>query len=159
MTREDILTILNEVKDPEIPVLSITDMGIVSEIKIESDLSVSVQVTPTFLGCPAFDLIVKQIKEALNQNGINVKEVVMDKNRTWNSNLISDKGRKILQEFGLTPPTRYEKTFEGSELEKVACPQCGSRNTILRSTFGSTLCRSIHYCYSCHQAFEHFKPL
>src|SRR3990167_7809322 len=88
MTREDILTILNEVKDPEIPVLSITDMGIVSEIKIESDLSVSVQVTPTFLGCHAFDLIVKQIKEALNQNGINVKEVVMDKNRTWNSNLI-----------------------------------------------------------------------
>ncbi|MDQ3395723.1 MAG: phenylacetate-CoA oxygenase subunit PaaJ [Bacteroidota bacterium] len=158
ITRKKILKILDEVNDPEIPVLSLVDLGIINEIFIEEDNSVIIEMTPTFAGCPAIHVMKDEILEALNKHKINAKVNVSFK-IPWNSNKITQKGREALQKFGLAPPPKHNIIFDIDILEDVECPNCKSQNTELKSPFGPTLCRSLHYCNNCHQAFEQFKPL
>lgn len=160
LTKDSILNWLDEVKDPEIPVLSVVDMGIIQDISFIENNGVKVVITPTFVGCPAIDIIKKQVEKCLLKNGLNPVEINVDYTHEWSTDRISEKGRKAMKEFGLAPPPAKKSCGVNMEnLALINCPWCSSKNTILRSVFGSTLCRSIHYCNDCKQGFEQFKPL
>ena len=149
---------LEEVKDPEIPVLSLEDMGVITNIKVESN-AVNVEMTPTFVGCPALDMMKDEIVEVLNKRGISRVHIDVTFKKPWTSDLISEKGRAALKQFGLAPPPSATLVDDLDVLHYAICPRCGGENTELRNPFGPTLCRSIHYCNDCREAFEQFKPL
>ncbi|MGK7391720.1 MAG: 1,2-phenylacetyl-CoA epoxidase subunit PaaD [Candidatus Cyclobacteriaceae bacterium M2_1C_046] len=159
LTKEQILLWLDEVKDPEIPVISLVDLGVITEIVIQDEDSVHVTMTPTFIGCPALDYMKADIKEVLENKGIKNVNVKVSLKEPWNSNKITERGKKALKEFGLAPPPPHDLIVDLDILENIECPNCSSTNTDLRSPFGPTLCRSIHHCYDCHETFEQFKPV
>lgn len=148
-----------QVMDPEIPVLSVVELGIITDVQIDDQNGVKVLMTPTFSGCPAIRLMEKQVKEAVEGVGYDQVTVETNFDVTWNSNMISEKGREIIKNFGLAPPPKYKGQPDMSLLAHTACPYCNSENTTLKTPFGPTLCRSMHYCYDCLQAFEQFKPI
>ena len=158
LTKEKILEWLEEVKDPEIPVLSLIDLGVITGVELD-DHRVKVNMTPTFSGCPAMDYMRNDVIRVLKEKGVEEVEASVSFETQWNSNMISDKGKKALKEFGLAPPRKYEVIVDINMLKHVKCPFCDSENTELKSPFGPTLCRSLHYCNNCLQAFEQFKPL
>jgi ring-1,2-phenylacetyl-CoA epoxidase subunit PaaD len=158
ITEEKILHWLEGVKDPEIPVLSLIDLGVITGVDIV-DSHVKVSMTPTFAGCPAIDYMKKDVIRVLHEKGIENVEVEVSFKSQWNSNMITDKGRKALEEFGLAPPPRHDFIIDIDILQHVKCPYCRSEDTEVKSPFGPTLCRSIHYCNGCKQAFEQFKPI
>lgn len=159
ITTEAIWQALDTVMDPEIPVVSVVDMGIVREIEAGPD-GVIVTMTPTFAGCPALDVMRRDIKTRVQELGVGQVTVETTLSPPWSSDWITDEGRKKLRQFGLTPPQRH-----GGQVADVAffdiaeCPRCGSTNTSLRNSFGPTLCRMIWYCNECQDAFEQFKAL
>lgn len=156
-TVDSIYALLDQVKDPEIPVISIVDLGIISFVKVDGN-SVQITLTPTFVGCPALDTIKNDITDTLRQAGIADVKVTVSFKNPWSSSKISEKGRAAMRSFGLAPPP--QGVFEDlTILESAVCPRCGSEDTELRSQFGSTLCRSIHFCPQCRESFEQFKPL
>lgn len=160
MTEEEIYTALQSVFDPEIPTISVVDMGIITNVEVRSDDDVRVTMTPTFVGCPAIDYMRRDVESAVK--GLGVANVTVDVtfDSPWTTNRISEKGKAALLKHGLAPPEHFETlTLSLDVLNNVACPICGSRNTELKSPFGPTLCRSLHYCNACLQAFEGFKPL
>jgi ring-1,2-phenylacetyl-CoA epoxidase subunit PaaD len=117
-------------------------------------------MTPTFVGCPAMDLMKQEVLDVLNKNGVKKAEVIVSFKEPWNSDKISEKGRQVLKQFGLAPPPSGKNLFTDLDvLEHAQCPLCNGNHTELRSPFGPTLCRSIHYCLDCREAFEQFKPL
>lgn len=159
VTSSEILSWLEEVKDPEIPVLSLVDLGVISEVNVQ-DAAVSIVMTPTFVGCPALDLMKSEITEVLHKKGISQIDILVSFRKPWTSDMISEKGREALKKFGLAaPPAAAELFTDIDVLEHVACPRCGSTDTALKNPFGPTLCRSIHYCNNCREAFEQFKPV
>jgi ring-1,2-phenylacetyl-CoA epoxidase subunit PaaD len=158
-TVEEIWEALKDVKDPEIPTISLVDLGIITDVSIGPDNTALVIMTPTFVGCPAIDYMRKDVVERLSSMGFASVEVRVNFDTPWNTNMVSEEGRARLLEHGLAPPPRYEGILELEVLNTIQCPHCGSRNTTLSSPFGPTLCRSIHYCNSCSQSFEGFKPL
>lgn len=158
MDKADIYRWLEEVKDPEIPVLSLVDLGVISEVMID-DGGVKIVLTPTFVGCPALEVMQTEIRGALTGRGLKNVAIEVSYKSPWTSDRISEKGRAALKSFGVAPPPPRQLFRDLEVLEHVACPRCGSRNTELRNTFGPTLCRSIHYCTDCREAFEQFKPL
>ncbi|MBX2967087.1 MAG: phenylacetate-CoA oxygenase subunit PaaJ [Cyclobacteriaceae bacterium] len=159
LTTNQIIQWLEEVKDPEIPVLSLVDLGVITGIEINGQ-SVTVNMTPTFTGCPALDMMKQDVIDVLHKNGIADVNVVISFKEPWTSDKISEKGRNALKQFGLAPPPAGKNLFTDIDvLEHAACPRCGNTNTTLKNPFGPTLCRSIHYCEDCREAFEQFKPL
>jgi ring-1,2-phenylacetyl-CoA epoxidase subunit PaaD len=130
-------------------------MGIIAGVHIEGE-SVRVDVTPTFAGCPALDVIREDIRREVSSAGARHVDVRIVFNPPWTSERMTPEGRRKLKAFGLAPPTGR---CAGSAIEQVPCPFCESTNTELESLFGPTLCRSIHYCHACRQSFEHFKPV
>lgn len=158
LTREQVYTWLEEVKDPEIPVLSLVDLGVITDVTVNEN-QVHVEMTPTFVGCPALDFMKQEIHEVLNKHGVTRVSIDVTFRKPWNSDLISEKGKQALKKFGLAPPPSRELFTELDVLEHATCPRCNGNNTELRNTFGPTLCRSIHYCNTCREAFEQFKPL
>lgn len=149
---------LEEVKDPEIPVLSLVDLGVITGIEIDNK-KVIVDMTPTFVGCPALDMMKQEIVGVLTRHGVNDVEVRVSFAIPWTSDRLSEKGKAALKSFGLAPPPSLQVIEDLDVLVHAACPRCEGINTELRNTFGPTLCRSIHYCHDCHEAFEQFKPL
>lgn len=158
ITPEDVYAALEQVYDPEIPMLSIVDLGIVRGIEVSPE-RVRVSITPTFVGCPALEMIRTTICEKLKERGVQEVEVHVDYSVPWSTNRITDRGRAILAERGFAPPPRFEGEFEPEILLTAQCPHCGSTNTTLRTPFGPALCRAIYFCHDCRQAFEQFKPL
>jgi ring-1,2-phenylacetyl-CoA epoxidase subunit PaaD len=159
ISEEEIKEWLEEVKDPEIPVLSLNDLGVITGIDISKVGKVTVNMTPTFTGCPAMDVMKSDVEDVLRSKNIQDFEVRLTFETQWNSNMISEKGRAALKKFGLAPPPQHNLIVDIDLLEHALCPQCDSENTIMKSPFGPALCRSLHYCNNCHQAFEQFKPL
>jgi ring-1,2-phenylacetyl-CoA epoxidase subunit PaaD len=149
---------LEEVKDPEIPVLSLVDLGVITDVKIEND-SVRIVMTPTFVGCPALDMMKDEVTQVLQKNGIADVHIDISFKKPWSSDMISEKGKQALRKFGLAPPPSSTLFTDIDVLEHVACPRCNGKDTELKNAFGPTLCRSIHYCNTCREAFEQFKPL
>ncbi len=158
LNKKKILKWLEEVKDPEIPVLSLIDLGVITDVEI-LDGKVVVNMTPTFAGCPAMDYMKNDVINVLHDKGIEKVEANVSFETQWNSNMISEKGKKALKNFGLAPPPKHDLIIDIDILENVPCPYCNSTNTDLKTPFGPTLCRSMHYCNNCKQAFEQFKPL
>jgi ring-1,2-phenylacetyl-CoA epoxidase subunit PaaD len=158
LTKEQVLTALQDVKDPEIPMVSIVELGIVAEILIEGK-NVRVKITPTFAGCPAVDVMRTEAEKRLRALGVDEARVEITFDPPWNSDRISADGRRKLKEFGLAPPRPHFGHVDLIQLELISCPFCGSADTTLESAFGSTLCRAMHYCRNCQQSFEQFKPL
>jgi len=159
LSEKQILEWLNDVKDPEIPVLSLVDLGVITGIRITDD-RVHIEMTPTFVGCPALDMMRSDVITRLNKEGVNNVTVEVNFKKAWTSDKISEKGRKALKEFGLAPPPAGKVLLEDLDiLVHVPCPRCNGMNTQLKNPFGPTLCRSIHYCLDCKEAFEQFKPV
>ncbi len=158
VTESQVREWLDEVKDPEIPVLSLIDLGVITDIDI-SNSDVKVTMTPTFVGCPAIDYMKNDVIQVLKKHGIEKAEVNVTFDKAWNSNMISDKGRKALKSFGLAPPPKHNLIVDIDILQHIECPVCGSKNTELKTPFGPTACRSIHHCLDCKETFEQFKPL
>jgi len=160
MTTDRVYEVLQSVYDPEIPTISVVDMGIVTAVEVVHDDHVRVAMTPTFVGCPAIDVMRNDVLNAIQQLGVSTVEVNVNFDVPWSTNRLTEAGRAALLKHGLAPPEHYESlALELEVLNNVACPYCGSRNTALKSPFGPTLCRSLHYCNACLQAFEGFKPI
>jgi ring-1,2-phenylacetyl-CoA epoxidase subunit PaaD len=149
---------LEEVKDPEIPVLSLVDLGVVTEVEIDGE-NVSIELTPTFAGCPAMDVMKNEVIEKLKSKGIENVKVEISFRIPWSSEFISEKGKKALKQYGLAPPPSNKVFTELEILENAICPRCDGTHTEMKNPFGPTLCRSIYYCLDCKEAFEQFKPL
>jgi ring-1,2-phenylacetyl-CoA epoxidase subunit PaaD len=150
---------LEMVMDPEIPTISIVDLGIVTEIVSGKEKHAFVQLTPTFSGCPALKVMEQLVADALRSAGYEEVEVETSFKTQWNTNMISEKGRAALLKHGLAPPPKHDGYFELDVLSDINCPLCDSRNTTMQTPFGPTLCRSMHYCKNCSNAFEAFKPI
>lgn len=151
---------LESVSDPEIPVLSIMDMGVVRKAVMESPTRVFVEITPTYSGCPAMDVIGEDIKKAFLQEGIEA-EVSLILYPAWTTDWITPKGRKALEDYGIAAPLEAEADKEAllGQQKLVKCPQCGSLDTKLVSQFGSTACKALFQCRSCQEPFDYFKCL
>lgn len=164
ISKEEIYEALQDVKDPEIPTISIVDLGIVTGAEVSDDNFVSVKLTPTFSGCPALKImesLVKERIEKLGNDGIHISgvEVKTSFDVQWNTDMITEKGREALKQHGLAPPAKHNGFVQIEIIERVKCPHCGSRDTEMKTPFGPTLCRSMHYCNNCLNAFEQFKPI
>lgn len=153
-----VLDVLQGVKDPEIPVVSLVELGVIDAIGKTAEGTLQVGIIPTFAGCPAIELMRQQVEVELKANGYPGAKAVVQKTTPWSSDRISERGRQLLKEFGLSPPPAVAGDGD-PDLEHAECPHCESRNTQLLNPFGPTLCRAMHHCHNCHQTFEQFKPL
>lgn len=158
-TEEQIWQALEVVKDPEIPTLSMVDMGIITKVEVRANNSVFVEMTPTFTGCPAIKMMEGMVADRLKEVGVEEVEVVTNFETPWDSNKLTARGLMCLKKHGLAPPVKHAGEITDDLLEHVACPFCNSTNTTMQTPFGPTLCRSMHYCNNCLQAFEAFKPV
>lgn len=159
LTKSQLAEILEEVKDPEIPTVSLVDLGVIYKLEVDSAGKAWIEMTPTFAGCPAIRFMQHEVERVLGEQGIEY-DLKVNYDQAWSSNLVTDRGRERLKAHGLAPPPRFIGEPDLEKLLKHAeCPYCGSVNTELRNPFGPTLCRSMHYCNACLQMFEQFKPL
>ena len=156
----DVWEALAEIPDPEIPVISIVELGVVRDVRLEGE-HVHVEFTPTFMGCPALDTMKRQMEEAIRALGAEPEvEVVLDD--SWSTDRITAEGREKLRAAGFAPPTpRAPEPPTLIQLERgpFRCPYCGSTATRLENLFGPTPCRSLRYCDDCRQPFEQFKTI
>lgn len=151
--------ILETVKDPEVPVLSVVELGVVREVMVEGD-TVTVTVTPTYSGCPAMRVIEDDIRAALAAAGFRDVTINTVYAPAWTTDWMSEAAREKLRAYGIAPPHLVGAAPLvplGPTVRTVACPFCGSSNTTTASEFGATACKSLHVCHACRQPFEHFK--
>lgn len=162
-TRDSILAILDAVMDPEVPVLSVRELGIVRDVLIDAGGAVTVVVTPTYSGCPAIRVIEQDITTALHDAGIEDVRIQTVYSPAWTSDWIPDAARAKLKAYGIAPPSPAAADTDLVQLLRAPrtpqCPYCDSRDTEVRSEFGSTACKSICWCRSCGQPFEEFKGI
>ena len=160
VTAERVWEALADVPDPEIPVISLVDLGVIRAVEVD-DGRVRVEFTPTFLGCPAVDVMRARMEEAVRALGAEPQiDVVLDD--SWSTDRITPAGREKLRESGFAPPAPREAagpTLVQLESHAFRCPYCGSTDTQLENIFGPTPCRSIRWCASCRQPFEQFKTI
>lgn len=147
---------LEQIPDPEIPVVNIVGMGLIRSVEVEGQ-QVTVGFTPTFSGCPALHQIRQSIEQAIHQLG-GTPQVKTLLSPAWSTDWIDPPTRQQLREFGITPPIPTSQLIQ-LEASPRPCPRCGSLDTSTKNTFGPTLCKSIHYCHRCQEPFEAFKTL
>jgi ring-1,2-phenylacetyl-CoA epoxidase subunit PaaD len=146
----------SRVVDPEIPVLTIADLGVLREVKL-TESGVEVAITPTYSGCPAMNMIALEIELALEREGFSNPKIRTVLSPAWTTDWISEDGRRKLREYGIAPPQPASSRRALFGVQEVACPQCGSINTELLSEFGSTSCKALWRCKSCREPFDYFK--
>ena len=144
------------VVDPEIPVLTIADLGVLREVAV-NDGHVEIAITPTYSGCPAMNMIALEIELALEREGFGRPKIRTVLSPAWTTDWMSDDGRRKLREYGIAPPEPASSRRALFGMQAVACPQCGSENTELLSEFGSTSCKALWRCKSCREPFDYFK--
>jgi ring-1,2-phenylacetyl-CoA epoxidase subunit PaaD len=159
---------LEEIADPEIPAISVVELGVIGQVSFEPRLqggeSLNVELLPTFVGCPAIEIMQHQIGERLRALEVaDEVHVAVTFRVPWTSDRISPEGREKLRGSGFAPPMLIGPAFDGEELQlmlgQAICPYCGSRNATLDNPFGPTLCRAIYHCDGCNQPFEQFKAV
>lgn len=162
MTTELVWEILDAVKDPEVPVLSVVELGIVRDVRLDHG-GVRVMITPTYSGCPAMFIIERDIVDALAGHGIEPVTIETVFSPAWTTDWMTDEAKAKLVAYGIAAPGKAERNDGLVTLTRraapVRCPHCGSMNTTLKSEFGATACKSINYCASCLQPFEQFKAI
>lgn len=160
-TAERVREILDSVKDPEVPVVSVVELGIVRDVSVAGS-KVTITITPTYSGCPAMREIEQDIRSALRNAGINEVAIETVHAPAWTTDWIGAEAKAKLRHYGIAPPGRAEPgglvTLVRRRAE-VVCPLCGSANTRLVSEFGSTACKAIHVCDACHEPFDEFKAI
>ncbi len=159
LTKAFVASLLEHVNDPEIPVLSIFDLGIVRDIFIHDVDQVEVVITPTYTGCPAMNTFEVNIKAALQQFGIKNVKVTTTLSPAWTTDWITEAGRRKLKTYGIAPPVEesQDKSALFQSPPKVTCPLCGSESTSMISQFGSTACKALYKCDACKEPFDYFK--
>jgi ring-1,2-phenylacetyl-CoA epoxidase subunit PaaD len=157
--------VLHTVLDPEVPAVSVCDLGIVRDV-IEHDDGLEVVVTPTYSGCPATEVIEQAISDAIVAAGLGPARVTQRRAPAWTTDWITPEGREKLRAYGIAPPGSCASEATGGNVQPirlmardVACPRCGSAQTERLSAFGSTACKSLYRCVACREPFEHFKPI
>ena len=156
ISRDQVLAWLSEVPDPEIPVLTIMDLGIVRDVVVNGEVVVA--LTPTYIGCPATEVIEQSVIDALHEQGVEHVSIDRVLSPPWTTDWISDAGRDKLREYGIAPPQpgASKRTLLSGE-RAIACPRCNSLDTSLVSEFGSTACKASYKCVACLEPFEYFK--
>lgn len=154
--KETIYGYLENVCDPEVPVLSVLDLGIIRDVEIVGD-GITVKITPTYSGCPAMNTISANVKFELLAQGITNVQVVEVLSPPWTTDWMSENGKRKLKEFGIAPPQYQLKDNPLEEDVLVPCPQCDSKHTQLISQFGSTSCKALYKCKDCLEPFDYFK--
>ena len=159
ITKARVLELLENVKDPEVPAISVVELGVVRDVEISGE-NVLVTITPTYTGCPAMDVMREDILKELRYAGMANVEVKQTLAPAWTTDWITDIGKAKLKAYGIAPP---EKTADIRALKGgapvVECPHCGSRNTVMISAFGSTACKALWKCHDCLEPFDQFKCL
>jgi ring-1,2-phenylacetyl-CoA epoxidase subunit PaaD len=159
--------VLASVLDPEVPALSLRDLGIVREV-IDHGEELEVVLTPTYSGCPATEVIEQSVLSALDAEGLGPARATLRRAPAWTTDWISEEGKRKLREYGIAPPgpvageqagTQRIRIWRREPSEPIPCPHCGSSRTERLSAFGSTACKSLHRCLACREPFEHFKPI
>ena len=163
VTLDEVWRWLGEVADPEIPVISVVDLGIVRDVAFDGDTCV-VTITPTYSGCPAMQVIADAVKEALQAHGLEDVRIVSRLSPAWTTDWMSDAGKAALKGYGIAPPVQQAIDISGLHAgirrraaPMVACPHCGSPHTQLTSEFGSTPCKALYKCLDCREPFDYFK--
>lgn len=156
----DIWKWLEEVTDPEVPVLTIVDLGVVRAVEVK-DEKVEVIITPTYSGCPAMDVIGQNIRQTLANKGVKNPKVTLVLSPAWTTDWMSAQGKEKLKAYGIAPPMEEsaDKMVLFSTPKPVPCPRCNSTHTKLVSQFGSTACKALHQCKDCLEPFDYFKCL
>jgi ring-1,2-phenylacetyl-CoA epoxidase subunit PaaD len=149
ITEAHIFKLLEAVKDPEIPVISIRELGILQRVSVKDD-SIHIGIIPTYSGCPAMYAITEDIKAKLQQHGYHEVTVELLNEPVWNTDMISASGKAAMKAYGIAPPVKINE-------QQIICPQCGSTETICISQFGSTACKALYRCESCLEPFDYFK--
>lgn len=160
MTAEQAWEVLARVADPEIPVISVTELGIVRDVRADDD-TVEVVVTPTYSGCPATEVIEQSIAAALREAGARDVRIETRLAPAWTTDWIAPAAQEKLRRYGIAPPGASARAGEQplAFVPRVDCPLCGSRNTERLSQFGATACKALYRCRDCREPFEYFKPL
>lgn len=157
---EEIRSLLQEVKDPEVPVLSIEELGVLLDVKLTAGIF-EIIITPTYSGCPAMLAITEEIKSVMEKNHIRNFQIRTVYSPAWTTDTMSETAREKLRQYGIAPPSQSTSAHLEALLigksKPVLCPFCGSNETKLTSAFGSTACKALHYCNHCRQPFEEFK--
>lgn len=156
-------TVLDGVLDPEVPALSVRDLGIVRDVVAADDGALDVVLTPTYSGCPATEVISDSVRTALDDAGLGPTRVSLRRAPAWTTDWISAEGRRKLRDYGIAPPGPVLAEQGVTTIRVVArgveCPRCGSAQTERLSAFGSTACKAMYRCLDCREPFEHFKPI
>ena len=155
-TVEEVYNLISEIPDPEIPVITIKDLGILRDVKLVDDNYV-VTITPTYTACPAMKMIEGQIKEILSGRGIDNVRVKLTYTPAWTTDWLSATAKAKLQKYGIAPPMHSSCNKVFSSVEMALCPRCNSKNTDLISRFGSTACKALYICKDCKETFDLFK--
>jgi ring-1,2-phenylacetyl-CoA epoxidase subunit PaaD len=158
ISEQDIWNILKEVKDPEVPVLSVIDLGIIRSVKTADD-KIDIIITPTYSGCPAMDVISMDIRLKLIEKGYRIVSIKQQLSPAWTTDWMSDEGKEKLKTYGIAPPNPKQQfcAEEMFQQEAIQCPQCNSFHTEVISQFGSTACKALYRCLDCKEAFDYFK--
>lgn len=158
-TREHIYDVLSEIPDPEIPVISITDLGVIRDVKITGDSSIELRITPTYSGCPAMQQIEADVRKKLKENGFEDITIQTIYSPPWTTDWINDAAKDRLREYGIAPPehTTEDKSWLTGKEKTIRCPRCKSNHTKLISQFGSTACKALYQCQDCLEPFDYFK--
>ncbi len=163
LTSDQAWKVLETVPDPEIPVISVTELGIVRDVSADAEGALHIVVTPTYSGCPATEAIADDIRSALLQAGARSVEVETRLSPAWTTDWIGASAKDKLRAYGIVPPGRCAADTGARTLQFVRrplpCPRCGSDDTIRLSEFGSTACKALYRCRSCLEPFEYFKPI
>lgn len=158
MTKENIFSFLNEIPDPEIPVISIVELGVIREVKPDGK-KIEVIITPTYSGCPAMKQMEADVKKKLLEKGFDEVKITTIFNPAWTTDWMSAEARQKLQDYGIAPPeeSTSDKSFLTNKPKFITCPRCKSKNTLMISQFGSTACKALYKCNECLEVFDYFK--
>jgi ring-1,2-phenylacetyl-CoA epoxidase subunit PaaD len=159
-------SVLATVLDPEVPAVSVVDLGIVRDVVDHGD-ELEVVLTPTYSGCPATEVIEQSVREALDAAGLGPMRMTLRRAPAWTTDWISEAGKVRLREYGIAPPGPVDPAHGAPirlvrrerQVQSIACPRCGSTHTERLSAFGATACKALYRCVSCREPFEHFKPI
>lgn len=154
-----IFKLLSEIPDPEIPVISIVDLGVVRDVSIKGDKSIEVKLTPTYSGCPAMKQMEDDVRKKLKDDGFEEIKLSIVYNPAWTTDWLTAEAKLKLQKYGIAPPeeSTTDKSFLTGKHKSITCPRCKSKNTIMISQFGSTACKALYQCKECLEAFDYFK--
>lgn len=156
--KKDIYALLEEIPDPEIPVISVVELGVIRNVDVQGN-TVEVEITPTYSGCPAMKQIEDDVRKKLLGSGYDEVKIRTSYNPPWTTDWLSAEAKSKLQKYGIAPPeeSTSDKSFLTGKPKNITCPRCKSKNTVMVSQFGSTACKALHRCNDCLEAFDYFK--